>query len=99
MVQRIYYSLLLAIFSIGFANAQTYEEASLRQELNSIFCGLNKNRVPTGLLLDYAIECNYEMVLLNTNYELIQEAPFAVLCKPEFPEPLTPPIQLNPIVD
>lgn len=39
------------------------------------------------------------MILLNTDYELIQEVPFAVLYKPVFPEPLTPPIQLNPIVD
>lgn len=34
----------------------------------------------------------YEMILLNTDYELIQEVPFAVLYKPVFPEPLTPPI-------
>lgn len=63
-----------------------------------IFC----NAVRVGLIMNgnnSAVISNYEMVLLNTNYDLIQEVPFAVLCKPVFPEPLTPPIQLNPIVD
>ncbi|MBE6219195.1 MAG: hypothetical protein E7126_03985 [Rikenellaceae bacterium] len=63
-----------------------------------IFC----NAVSVGLIMNgnnSAVISNYEMVLLNTNYDLIQEVPFAVLYKPVFPEPLTPPIQLNPIVD
>lgn len=63
-----------------------------------IFC----NAVRVGLIMNgnnSAVISNYEMVLLNTNYDLIQEVPFAVLCKPVFPESLTLPIQLNPIVD
>lgn len=56
MSKNIYCCLLFVVFAIGDVNAQTTGEESLRQDLNSIFQGLNKYRVPTGLLLDYAIE-------------------------------------------
>lgn len=54
-----------------------------------------KTNIRTGLNLsvnESLMISNYEMILLNTDYELIQEVPFAVLYKPVFPEPLTPPI-------
>ncbi len=53
------YTLILAIiFSITNTYAQTlYDNYSeVRSYLNSMFQQLNKNRVPTGLLLDYGID-------------------------------------------
>ncbi len=47
---------VITILSIGGAFAQNDGEEVMRDELDRIFRGLNKNMVPTGLLLDYAIE-------------------------------------------
>lgn len=53
------YSLIIAvIFSATNIHAQTLDDnySEVRSYLNSMFQQLNKNRVPTGILLDYGID-------------------------------------------
>lgn len=50
-------------------------------------------------LEESAVVSDYDMTLLNSGYQVVQHIPFAILYKPVFPEPLTPPIVLSPIVD
>lgn len=53
--RRLYYVLLLMLLN-SFANAQTDINTSFSTRMNYIFEQLEKNRVPNGLLLDYAME-------------------------------------------
>lgn len=53
--RRLYYTLLF-ILLYNFANAQTDINTSFSDRMNYIFQPLEKNRVPNGLLLDYAME-------------------------------------------
>lgn len=55
---KLYTLILAVIFSVTNIHAQTlYDNYSeVRSYLNSMFQQLNKNRVPTGLLLDYGID-------------------------------------------
>lgn len=54
-LRRIYFILILALFC-DFANAQTDINTSFSDRMNYIFQQLEKDRVPNGLLLDYAME-------------------------------------------
>lgn len=55
---KLYTLILAVIFSITNIHAQTFDDnySEVRSYLNSMFQQLNKNRVPTGLLLDYGID-------------------------------------------
>lgn len=55
---KLYTLILAVIFSITNTYAQTLDDnySEVRSYLNSMFQQLNKNRVPTGLLLDYGID-------------------------------------------
>lgn len=55
---KLYTLILAVIFSITNTYAQTLDDnySEVRSYLNSMFQPLNKNRVPTGLLLDYGID-------------------------------------------
>jgi hypothetical protein len=48
--------LLLCLFATGFLMAQQEISTDYATQANSIFAGINKTRVPNGLLLDYAME-------------------------------------------
>ena len=55
----------------NFSQAQTDINSSFSNRMNYIFQQLEKNRVPNGLLLDYAMEFtelkNYNAVLTESN--------------------------------
>jgi hypothetical protein len=53
--RRFIFSILLLLI-FNFANAQTEINTSFSDRMNYIFQQLEKNRVPNGLLLDYAME-------------------------------------------
>lgn len=48
--------LLLCLFATGFLLAQQEISTDYATQTNSIFAGIDKTRVPNGLLLDYAME-------------------------------------------
>lgn len=54
------YLIFLALLMLWIIPQQLYSQengyAELRKELNNMFSGINKEKVPTGLLRDYAIE-------------------------------------------
>ena len=57
---------------------------TIRGEIDTLFSKLEKERIPTGLLLDNAIS-DFNMSILNSNYEIVQNTPFAILYNPNFP--------------
>ncbi len=65
---------LSIVFGVSFVNAQNIDEnITIRSSLNSMFEGVNKSKVPTQLLLDYAIDLvelsNYDgLTLTDSNY-------------------------------
>jgi len=63
--------LLLLPFSRTTVTAQEEEHTDFSNQMNNVFSTLEKNRVPHGLLLDYAFEfaelSNYNGVLTDTN--------------------------------
>lgn len=56
MVIRSFYALLFLLIFQVTTNAQTDINTSFADRMNYIFQPLEKNRVPNGLLLDYAME-------------------------------------------
>lgn len=73
-IRRLYYALLLALFS-NFAKAQTDINTSFSDRMNYIVEQLEKNRVPYGLLLDYAMEfaklSNYDGTALTDSNKVM----------------------------
>lgn len=65
---------LSIVFSISFVYAQSIDEnITIRSSINSMFSGIDKTKVPTQLLLDYAIDLvelsNYNgRTLTDSNY-------------------------------
>jgi hypothetical protein len=55
LFRRLYYALLVLVLSYC-ASAQTDINTSFSDRMNYVFQRLEKNRVPNGLLLDYALE-------------------------------------------
>ncbi len=76
-----YRRIFILVFSImhvgGVVNAQSIDEnITIRSSINSMFEGVNKSKVPTRLLLDYAIDLvelsNYDGTsLTDSNYILL----------------------------
>ena len=74
ITKRIFALVLSIVFGISFVNAQNIDEnATIRSSINSMFSGIDKTKVPTQLLLDYAIDLvelsNYDgRTLTDSNY-------------------------------
>jgi len=56
LLGRSFYTILLLLIFQFTTNAQTDINTSFADRMNYIFQPLEKNRVPNGLLLDYAME-------------------------------------------
>ena len=85
---------LIAIYIIGIiiitnVSAQTSVSSlsSIRSELNAMFANLDKDRIPTGLLLDYAIDTidlsDYDGTKLNDS-TFVNRIIFDVIYNPQF---------------
>lgn len=70
---RCWHIVLLLIALVISINLYSQNVAPIREQLNYIFQPLEKNRVPTGFLLDYAIDLvdltQYDgSILTDSNY-------------------------------
>ena len=80
-----YFILIISICCTIYAHAQQITNYDIiRADIDTLFSKLEKERIPTGLLLDNAIS-DFNMSILNSNYEIVQNTPFAILYNPNFP--------------